>query len=79
MAEASDTFGILYQNLKDAGCDAETTEKCVYFVKKGNLDGMLQILLRYRKELLDTVRSGQKQMDCLDFLIYRIQKEKFGR
>ncbi len=34
MAEASDTFGILYQNLKDAGCDAETTEKCVYFVKK---------------------------------------------
>ena len=25
MAEASDTLGIVYQNLKDAGCDEQTT------------------------------------------------------
>ena len=64
MAEASDTLGIIYQNLQDAGCDERTTEKC-----------MLPILFRHRKGLLGTVRLGQKQIDCLDYLIYKIQKE----
>ena len=27
MAEASDMLGIVYQNLKDAGCDSEEIEK----------------------------------------------------
>ncbi len=75
MAEASDTLGIIYQNLQDAGCDERTTEKCMALVKKGNYSGLLPILFRHRKGLLGTVRLGQKQIDCLDYLIYKIQKE----
>lgn len=75
MAEATDRIGIIYQNLKDAGCDQQTTEKCMSFVTNGAPHGMLPILTRHRAELLGTVRSGQKQMDCLDYLIYQIQKE----
>lgn len=75
MAEASDTLALIYQNLKDAGCDTQTTEDCMSFVKAGNLEGMLPILQQYRKALLGTVRSGQKKIDCLDYLIYKIQKE----
>ena len=40
------------QNLKDAGCDIQTTENCMSFVKAGNLKGMLPILQQYRKALL---------------------------
>lgn len=75
MAEATDTLGIIYQNLKDAGCDKQLTEQCMSLVKKGNAHGMLPILTKYRSSLLLTVRSGQKQIDCLDYLIYKLQKE----
>lgn len=75
MAEATDTPEIIYQNLKDAGCDKQITEKCMSFVKKGDAYGMLPILTEYRAAKLRTVRSGQKQIDCLDYLIYQLQKE----
>lgn len=75
MAEASDTLTLIYQNLKDAGCDTQTTEDCMSFVKAGNVKEILPILKQYRKVLLGSVRSGQKKIDCLDYLIYKIQKE----
>ncbi len=28
----------------------------------------------YRKELLGSVRTGQKQMDCLGFLVYKLKR-----
>lgn len=75
MAEASDQTGIFYQNLEDAGCDKQTKEKCIALFQSGNLRGILPLLSNYRKDLLSTVRSGQKKIDCLDYLIYKIQKE----
>lgn len=75
MAEATDTLEIIYQNLIDAGCDEQLTEQCMSFVKKGDAYGMLQILKKYRSSLLGAVRSGQKKIDCLDYLIYKLQKE----
>ena len=74
MTEASDSIGIVYQNLKDAGCSEKITEQCMGLVKTGNYSGLLPVLSEYRKALLDTVRLGQKQIDCLDYLIYKIQK-----
>ena len=75
MAEASDQTGIFYQNLEDAGCDKQTKEKCMALFQSGNLRGILPLLSNYRKDLLSTVRSRQKKIDCLDYLIYKIQKE----
>lgn len=75
MAEASNQTGIFYQNLEDAGCDKQTKEKCMALFQSGNLRGILPLLSNYRKDLLSTVRSGQKKIDCLDYLIYKIQKE----
>lgn len=77
MAEANDIPSIIYQNLIDAGCDKQTTDKCMAIVKNGNCSAMLPILTQYRAKLLSTVRSGQKQIDCLDFLIYKLKKESF--
>ena len=34
MAEATDTYGILYQNLIDADCDNITIEKCMKFAQE---------------------------------------------
>lgn len=78
MAEANDTIGMVYQNLLDAGCDEQTTEKCMDFVKNGEYQKLLPILSGFRVNLLESVHSGQKQIDCLDYLLYKIKKDYLG-
>ncbi len=76
MAKATDTKGVIYQNLKDAGCDDVLTEKCMSFFENGNTGYMLPLLEKYKRVLLGKVRKEQQQIDCLDYLIYKLQKEK---
>lgn len=78
MAEASDTAAIIHQNLIDAGCDPQTIKLCMTIVKNGRYAQMLPLLARHRAALLETVRSGQKQIDCLDYLIYQIDHDPIG-
>lgn len=78
MAEANDTVGLIYQNLIDAGCDQQTMEKCMAIVKKGSYAEMLPLLSQHRAALLGAVRFGQKQIDCLDYLICKIEKTQTG-
>lgn len=75
MAEASDTMGILYQNLIDAGCSEELIETCMGLAKADQWNRILPLLSKQRIHLLDSVHDGQKQIDCLDFLVYRINKK----
>lgn len=76
MAEGNDTAGLIYQNLIDAGCDQQTTEKCMTIVKQGSCAEMLPILSQHRTDLLRRVHFGQKQINCLDYLICKIQQEQ---
>lgn len=75
MAEANDIAGMIYQNLIDAGCDQMTAQKCMSMVKKGSCAEMLPILSQHRESLLAMVHFGQKQIDCLDYLIYQINEK----
>ncbi|MEY8390504.1 hypothetical protein AALA98_03890 [Lachnospiraceae bacterium 45-W7] len=74
MAEANDVYGSIYQNLIDAGCDMQTTEQCMSLLKEGEISKILPVLSKYRAVLLHSVHIGQKQIDCLDFLIYKLKK-----
>lgn len=76
MAKANDTVAMIYQNLIDAGCDKQTTEKCMSMARKGSYAEMLSILLQHKISILNTVHFGQKQIDCTDYLIYKINKER---
>lgn len=75
MAEASDIVGMIYHNLIDAGCDKQTAEKCMSIVRRGNYPEMLPILSQHRMALLGALHAGQKQIDCLDYLIFKIQNK----
>lgn len=75
MAEANDVYGSIHENLIDAGCDTQTTEQCMALVKEGRNSAILPILLQHRKDLLETVHTGQKRIDCLDFLVYKIKNQ----
>ena len=75
MAEASDTMGILYQNLIDAGCNRDLVENCMELARADQWNRILSLLAGQRINLLDLVHDGQKQIDCLDFLVYSINKK----
>lgn len=74
MPEASDTQGILRQNLIDAGCDQELAQRCAALTQGEKTAEVLRILSRHRQTLLDAVHRGEKQIDCLDYLVYTIKK-----
>ncbi|MCD8158816.1 MAG: hypothetical protein LUD77_07965 [Clostridiales bacterium] len=74
MAEANDFYGSIYQNLIDAGCNKETTEKCMSCIGEKKVPETLKILARHRDSLLGSLHREQKRIDCLDFLIYRLKE-----
>lgn len=76
MAEGNDTRGLLLQNLEDAGCDEETVSRCVNMAERRDFNGMQRLLAGYRKELLQTVHTKQREIDCLDYLIFTIEKQR---
>lgn len=76
MAEANDKVQLLYQNLQDAGCTPEMIQKCMALDAERNCTDLLFQLLQYRKALLEQVHLRQKELDCLDFLIYLLKKQQ---
>lgn len=75
MAEASDAKGILRQNLIDAGCDFEIVQQCMELAQGKKTAEIKRILACHRKSLLDAVHAEQKKIDCLDYLVYQLEKQ----
>lgn len=76
MAEASDKEGILYQNLVDAGCSKIMIQSCMRNALEGNRREMRSSLEKHRASLLKTIHKNQKRIDCLDFLLYQMEKQE---
>lgn len=76
MAEYSDKYGRVRQNLIDAGCDQQTTDSCMACFDEGNMAKMLPALAKHRRALLEALHREQKHIDCLDYLVYTIEKKE---
>jgi DNA polymerase III delta subunit len=66
----------MIQNLEDAGCESDTITAFVDDMKKGKTAESIKLLNRHRQSLLDILHSYQRQIDCLDYLIYQIKKQR---
>lgn len=75
MPKASDKRGCLRQNLLDAGCDGLLVEQCMGCADAECWDQVVSLLSNQKKSLLKAVHARQKQIDCLDYLTYMIDKE----
>ena len=76
MPEASDTKGIFRQNLIDAGCGPELVRQCAALARQNETSELMRVLSCHRRLLLDTVHQNEKRIDCLDYLIYQLEKQK---
>ena len=61
----------LRQNLLDAGCDSSQIEVFEHLAESGD---RLDLLEAHRKDLLEKLHQSQRQIDCLDYLLYQLRK-----
>lgn len=62
------------QNMKDAGCSEDTIKRFLFCYQAGDIKGELKVLSNHRQAILDEIHRGQKEIDCLDYLVYQIEK-----
>ncbi len=80
MADIRDARQMLYENLRDAECPKALMDECMTLAELGQDRTMLQKLSGQRAHLLDEIHRYQKALDCLDYLIFQLnRKESFGR
>lgn len=66
----------LLRNLEDAGCDETLIREFMQCSKEENSSRRVRLLKMHRRELLSSLHVCQSQIDCLDYLLYQMQKEK---
>ena len=64
----------IIQNLRDAGCDSRMVEEFMACTRQGDALKQLRLLSRQRRRLLERVHREEKRIDCLDYLVYQIEK-----
>lgn len=75
---AHDSEEAVIQNLKDAGCNQDTIDQFVECLEHGTLEEQLRILSQHRSKLLDQLHIVQRRIDCLDYLVYQIERHKIA-
>ncbi|MDE6387211.1 MAG: hypothetical protein K2L82_05305 [Lachnospiraceae bacterium] len=63
----------IIQNLVDAGCDRDTITAFVEDIHEEKIAEGLKLLATHRRSLLDDLHKEQRRIDCLDYLIYKME------
>lgn len=64
----------IIQNLMDAGCDKAVITAFVEDIHAEKIAEGLKLLAVHRSSLLDELHKEQKRIDCLDYLVYKMEK-----
>lgn len=64
----------IIQNLKDAGCEDKQIEEIIVLFRKGKKDKICEILEKHRCNVLNNVHKKEKQIDCIDYFIYQMER-----
>lgn len=58
------------------GCGGDMIRRCMDLAGQQKCGELLRILACHRRELLALVHLSEKQIDCLDYLVYQIEKQE---
>ena len=62
--------------LKDAGCSKEMIQSVMNCIENNEYERKIMLLKNHRCQLLKKIHHDQKQIDCLDYLLYQFKQEK---
>lgn len=66
----------IVRNLEDAGCSPEDIECFLKCQGQEKTRDQMKLLAKHRCSLLEAVHEEQKRIDCLDYLVYQLEKQK---
>lgn len=66
----------LILNLKAAGFEQNMIDTYLSCWETGRVNEQLKLLAKKRASLLAHIHQEEKQIDCLDYLVYQIEKGK---
>ncbi|MDO4648184.1 MAG: hypothetical protein Q4B26_05990 [Eubacteriales bacterium] len=66
----------IIENLRDAGCDEEDIDCFLTEFCGGSRKVCVKRLREHRKELLEELHASQKRIDCLDYFLYKLEKNE---
>lgn len=72
------TAQALLDNLEDAGCGPEVAERFLALESAGQHQEQLKLLSDHRRHLLDCLHREERRIDCLDYLVYQLEKRSTG-
>ncbi len=62
--------------MKDAGCDREIIIEICQLYTDGQIQDAVKVLRRHRCNLMEQLHESQSKVDCLDFLIRKMEKSQ---
>lgn len=68
------TTQALLDNLEEAGCGPEFAERFLALESAGQYREQLKLLSDHRRHLLDRLHREERRIDCLDYLVYQLEK-----
>lgn len=66
----------LMKCLADCGCDPVQTEVFLKLKENCCKDSCIRYLKRYRKQLMEEIHKIDHQVDCVDYVIRELEKQK---
>ena len=72
MDSYAQTEQFLIRNLKDAGCSEADIQRFLKLRQEGRRREQLRLLTTHRASLLDQLHVSQRQIDCLDYLVFQM-------
>ena len=66
----------LCANLRDAGCGARTVERFLALEEAGAREEQFLLLSSRRRRILERIHRAERQIDCLDYLLYKLKDEQ---
>ena len=72
MDSYAQTEQLLIRNLKDAGCSEADIQRFLKLRQEGRRREQLRLLTTHRASLLDQLHVSQRQIDCLDYLVFQM-------
>ncbi|MDU5336755.1 hypothetical protein [Enterococcus sp.] len=73
MAKATDLNEQIIQNLEDSGINSEMITQFFKAFQNGDIDSQRNLLVKQKCRLIDQLHTKQKQIDSLDYLIFRLK------
>lgn len=61
--------------LKDAGCSYKEIQEIMECIENKNDEKKLILLKKHRCHLLEKIHHDQRQIDCLDYLLYSLKNK----